>query len=100
MITLEEACNYLREDFDELEPSQKSFIELLISDSEIFVEDSIGLSYETKKLNSKFITKCKTIMLPVIADSYENRSIIADKKQDYTLMFGSKLLQMRYGTYL
>ncbi|MBU3135059.1 head-tail connector protein [Clostridium gasigenes] len=99
MLTLLEIESYLR--LDDVDVETETYLNELIQDAEIYLEDCIGsVKWEADKVKPKFSIKAKSLMRVIIADSYESRSMIKDKKEEYSLLFASKILQMRYKTYL
>lgn len=95
MLDLTEVKNYLKVDY----ANEDEYLKLLIEGAEYFIEGLVK-DFDSKKKNTKFIAKCKLVMLVIIADCYETRSLVTDKQEKIKITMSSIIKQLQYGSYI
>lgn len=94
IITLEEAKNYLRVDFED----DDSYINMLIEQAEEYLRDCID-NFDTKMQVERFQKKAKLCSMVIIQNMYDERSFITKDNEKLRYIVASMLMQMNYCTY-
>ena len=89
ILTLEEAKNYLRIDYEE----DDSLLQSLLVAAMDYLRDSID-DFDTKIIKEKFINRAKILICVLIQDWYDNREQKESKDLSYTARSLMTQLQM------
>jgi len=92
LITLEQAKNYLRIDFDE----DDVLVEMCMESAQQYLKDSIE-NFEAKAVNESFEKKCRLPILMLIQHQYDSRTAIVTSNQKVDFILSSLMLQLKYG---
>lgn len=90
ILTLEEAKNYLRIDYEE----DDSLLQSLLVAAMDYLRDSID-DFDTKIIKEKFINRAKILICVLIQDWYDNREQKESKDLSYTAR--SLMTQLQIG---
>ncbi|GAA0115291.1 head-tail connector protein [Clostridium senegalense] len=94
IITLEEAKNYLRIDFED----DDSYINMLIEQAESYLKDCID-NFDTKMQVERFQKKAKLCSMVIVQNMYDERSFSTKDNEKLRYIVASMLMQMNYCTY-
>lgn len=91
MLTLEEAKNYLRVEYED----DDAFIEEIIKVAESYMRDGIS-DFDEKMKNEDFKLKARLCMRALIQNMYDERYLLS-YRQRTTYMITSLMHQLEYG---